>query len=55
MVKGTIKHGGPRGKKKRGAPSDTSMQSFGFKDISEVILCGSLFIRVDKLEEGLTY
>jgi len=50
MVKGTIKRGGPRGKKKRGAPSDTSMQSFGFKNISKVILCGSLFIWMDELE-----
>lgn len=47
VVKGTIKRGGPRGV---GVPSDTSVQSFGFKNISEVVLCGGLFVWVDKLE-----
>jgi len=31
------------------------MQSFGFENISEVVLCGSLFVWVDELEQGLTY
>ncbi len=37
-------------KEKRGVPSDTSMQSFGPENISEVVLRRSLFIWVDKLE-----
>ena len=41
--------------RKRGVPSDTPVQSFGFKNISEVVLCGSLFVWVDKLEQGLSY
>lgn len=36
--------------RKRGVPSDTPVQSFGFKNISEVVLCRSLFVWVDKLE-----
>jgi hypothetical protein len=40
---------------KRGVPSDTSVQSFGFENISKVILGRSLFVWVDKLEQGLAY
>ena len=36
--------------KERGIPSDTSVQSLGFKNISEVVLCRSLFVWVDKVE-----
>jgi len=36
--------------KKRGVPSDTSVQSLSFENISEVVLRRSLFIGVDKLE-----
>lgn len=36
--------------KKRGVPSDTSVQSLSFENISKVVLRRSLFIWVDKLE-----
>jgi hypothetical protein len=42
-------------KEKRGVPSDTSVQSLGFKNISKVILGRSLFVWVDKLEQRLAY
>jgi hypothetical protein len=34
----------------RGVPSDTSVQSFGAENISEVVLCRCLFIRMDKVK-----
>jgi hypothetical protein len=37
--------------KERGVPSDTSMQSFGAENISEVILRRSLFVGMDKLKQ----
>ena len=41
--------------RERGVPSDRAVQSFGFKNISEVVLCRGLFVWVDKPEQGLSY
>jgi hypothetical protein len=43
------------GGRKRGVPSDTSMQSFGAENISEVVLGRSLFVGMNKLKQGTSY